>query len=752
MKKNKLISLSIASLCVMILSSCGNSESRKWNYTKEDMSEFMYLNADLKNNSDNTSTFSSDTDLAIFDENIDGDDVIVFDVDKVKEELEKSNKDYADYSVLKTASVKVTNIKNLDDKDGFDITFNSGTSTNYGMLLHSSVTTENKYLMVDKYTSNNKQNSDPQSEFEEKYVSGSISWEDGGKFAYNLISNIGMILVGVGTENPTAIAGGIFGILGTITESFSSSGPTMKDIMDQLKETDKKIDELSAKIDRNTQQLADEIVRAEALVDQANLNTLNLAINDFATNSIASINTFNRNFADEVGTYYKEYVKVPQTVKLDLNKNDKGEYVSTPLGEMKATTTCNFSITIDDFKHAKEHLENHSNIVQEGFMDQLNKDVDEVIATRGDLPDGIDKENLRYFVTSMIYEEFVKKYFSEHKDKAQEYRNLMIEYAQRISGAAGKVSILSSYLSRLQYMYNFASEIKPSVLTLSANLLKILDMNTARASQACLFAEYDSTELEKEYKTSREAIQKLYKNVKEMKDSYSFTTMAPLTGGFYRSEYDVSYSNPGNHCTLNVKFKTTKIEKNGLNPTYFDDEISKHYSLSSIQHSRISTRWNLLRSTGAASTELDYLHYLANSSVISQYSINACEYLQYLNIALSDAYRILTSERTERDLNSNDYRYWIYCIAQGNPDGDYFIKDKFYNYRELHTSNYWAGKTFEASFVDAASGKAIAGTSKICSWARYAESHWYWSNDEYRAFINKDKTNYYFDVGVLVEE
>jgi len=77
MKKNKLISLSIASLCVMILSSCGNSELRKWNYTKEDMPEFMYLNADLKNNNDNTSTFSSDTDLAIFDENIDNDDVIV---------------------------------------------------------------------------------------------------------------------------------------------------------------------------------------------------------------------------------------------------------------------------------------------------------------------------------------------------------------------------------------------------------------------------------------------------------------------------------------------------------------------------------------------------------------------------------------------------------------------------------------------------------------------------------------------------
>ena len=715
------------------------------------MSNFVDLKALLKNNDNNTATYSLTSNAPLFNKELSKDYVIAFDIDAVKDNLSKSKLDYADYSILKASSLYIDNINNTKELDGFDVTFKASSSKNYGLLIHPSITECNEYLMISKYEEDSSFDKDPQEEFEENYITSPVSWEDGGKFTYQIISNIGSLIVGVATDNPASIASGIFGILGTISESFLSKGASIEDVMNQLKEMDRKIDELSAKIDRNTQQLADEIVRAEAMVDQANLNTLNLAINDFAINSIGKINTFNRNLADEVGFYYRDYVKTSQTVKLVLTKNDKGEWESTPLGELGDAPSYNFSLTIDEFINAKEHLAKHSNIVEEGFMDELDKDIDTAISKKSDLPDGIDTEILRKFITSMIYEQFAKSYFSSHKDKAQEYRNLMIEYAERVSGMNGKIAILNSYLSRVQYMYNFASEIKANIRTICANLLSILDMNTARASEASLFAEYSSSELETKYKSTRETLQKFYENVKTMPDSYSFTTMAELTVGFFDCRYDLSYSNPGNHCTLNVDFTFNKLEMSGINVNVTKDKLSNHASISPIQHSRIATRWNLLRSTGSTDIESDYITYLANSGVLSKASVDAAHYLISLHQSLEIGYRIITSDRTERELNSGDTNLYMYCVGQGNPDGDYFIFEKSYGYRVLHDASCWYGRCLEGVFIDAASGTNL-GTQRTATWARYAESHWYWSNDEYWAFKTFDNANYFFSIDVVTSE
>ena len=334
MKKNKIMYLFVSSLAITLtasLSSCANGEAKKWAYTKDEMSDFLSMEAIQKDNNDNTITFSADTDVEIFDETIDPDDVIVFNKDKVKEELEKSNKNYADYSVLKKASVDVVDIKNLDDKDGFHITFkNEDNSSNYGMLLFSSVSTIDKFTMVSKFEEKkNDGNKDPQAEFEEKYVSSQGSWEDGGKYTVSIISNIAVSLAGAFSGNPAAFVTGIFGIFSTIVEGCSDKEATIQDVMNQLKETDKKIDELSNKIDKNTQLLQEEIVRTNANVDQANLNVLNLAINDFANNAISPINKFNRNLSDDLKDYYKDFISKEETIKLAL-RDTKNGYESIP--------------------------------------------------------------------------------------------------------------------------------------------------------------------------------------------------------------------------------------------------------------------------------------------------------------------------------------------------------------------------------------------------------------------------------------
>ncbi len=746
MKRKSIIFL-LSVMSLSFLGSCSDSQAKKWAYSKEDMSSFMSLDANYTQNENDTSTFSADTDIEIFSDQIDPDDVIVFDVDKVASELEKQKKDYADYSVLKAASVPVSDINNLDDKDGFDITFSKNESgSNYAMLLHSSVTAANEYVLVNKYEEKKNDGKTPQRLFEEKYVESNFSWEDGGKFTFQLISNIGMILAGCFSDNPAAAISGVFGILSSFGENFSSD-VKLKDVMDQLKETDKKIDDLSNKIDKNTQLLSDEIVRTEALVDQTNLNLLNVSINDFANNSIAKINTFNRNLSDQLNNYYRDYVKKNETINLVLSKNKNGEYESLPLSEITSTASYNFTLNLTDFSNAKKHLESNLNIVEKGFIDELYKDIDAAIASKTDLPEGIDKENLRGFVSNRIYDEFMKDYFSKNVEKAQEYRNLLIDYAQRISGLSGRVSMLSTYLSRLEYMYNFAAEAKDSMLSVCTNLLKNLDMNTAKASQACLYAGITSKELEENYKTTRTNIQKFYKDVSALKDSYSFILSSPLDGGFYKGNYDVSFKNPGNKCTLQVSYDCEKIQLNGTNVSREKEDMSKHNPLSAMQHSRIVTRWDLLKKSGSISNDFNYLQYLSSNGVIDKKYIQAAEYLVSLKQTDSNCYRIITNDSGERDLGNGDSNMKFTCTAKGNPGGDYFSLNKEFGYRNSHNASSWYGKTFEAAFVDVVNGTSL-GRQKVASWSRYSESHWYWTDDEHWAFVNNEN-NYFFSIDIL---
>lgn len=86
------------------------------------MSDFIAVEAVLENKEGNVSTFSADTDVTLFNEKLDGDDLIVYDIDKAIAKLDESGKDYADYATLKASSVPASTIETLDDKDGFNTT------------------------------------------------------------------------------------------------------------------------------------------------------------------------------------------------------------------------------------------------------------------------------------------------------------------------------------------------------------------------------------------------------------------------------------------------------------------------------------------------------------------------------------------------------------------------------------------------------------------------------------------------------
>ncbi len=749
MKKNKLISVLAASLVITAaasLSSCANEEEiSKWLFSKEDMTDFIHLEADEKDNADGTITYSTNTGIEIFDEDIQIDDVIVFDIDAVESALYDYDLDYADYHILEEEALDIVDVVNLDDKDGFDITFKESSSNkrsgnNYGMLVCANVTSADKFVLVTKKEENKQTQEDAQVVFEEKYVSRESFWEDGLGFITSLVLNYSMMGSDDPDKGPSSFTKGIFALLATLMES--SMEEEIEGIVTKLYEIDRKIDELGRKIDKNFQLLQDETVRVNANVDKANLNVLNISINDFATNQIAPINKFVRNLEDELGTYYKKIVSEPQTIKLAIEKGSDG-YSSTPLYEIKDNSKYNFEFVIDDFTNAKAFLKDNNNIVKNGFVASLEKDIENTLNKSINLNSEISKDDYKKFITARISENFLQDYFSKNRDKAQDYRNLVIELAESISGMSGKVSYLETYLNRLQYMYNFQNEIKPLIRSFCANLLKALDANTAIAAQACNYAEINFDELASTYKTTRSNIQKFYKANNEISDTYSFITKTALTGDFYKSYYTPTYTNLGNHPTLTVTFNTYNVGMKDGSVALTQANLSSHNGISDSSHLKISTRWNLLKSISEASSSYDYAHYLNANKVISNDGVAAADFLLSLNKMSSSCYRILTNDRSERDMNSNDGDVVFKCVTKGNNDCDYFRIGTVYRYQGSRDAKYWAGRTFEGKFINGTSGTAL-GTQKICSWARYHEDHWYWRTDEFFSFTSDDPNNYYF--------
>ncbi len=749
MKKNKLIYVLVTSIALTLtasLSSCANGENVKWAYTKEDMSEFIKMEAFQTNNSDGTITFSADTNIEIFDGNINNDDVIAFNQEKVEEELKNSGKTYADYSVLKKASLDVVKINNLSDKDGFDITFKGeDTSSNYGMLLYSSVTKANKFVLVSKYEEEEEIEVDPQASYEESYISKIFTWGTGVKLITSIFTNFCTGGMGGIVGNPVAFTSGVMGIFSSLMESITSNDSTIKNVLDKLKDIDKKVDDISKKIDKNSQMLQDEIVRTNANVDKANLNILNVSINEFATNAISPIAKFNRLLEDELGNYYRKIISDPQSIKLELEKDTEFEYYSVPLHEINDNSKYNFEFNIDDFTNAKAFLKENDDIVKSGFVGELEKDIENALNKSINLNSEIKIEDYVKFISSRIYESFIKEYFSTNRSEAQEYRELMIDLAERISGMNGKLSYLDTYLSRLQYMYNFQNEIKPLLRTFCASLLKILDTNTALATEACYYAKYNYEELSNVYKTTRENIQKFYKTNKDLDNSYSFITGTNLTGTFYSCKYEVSYTELGNHPTLHTRFVAYDYEKkeNISAVEYGEINLSRHQGISEASHLKMATRWNILKSLDVASSTVDYIHYLASNDAIKSEGIGAADLLLDWKDYNKSCYRILTSVRDERELNSSDSNIVFNCVAKGNPDSEYFRIGEKYNFQGSRDGSCWAGKTFEGKFIDATYGTSL-GTQKMASYARYAEDHWYWTTDEFFAFTNDTSNNYFF--------
>ncbi len=580
---------------------------------------------------------------------------------------------------------------------------------------------------------------DEQLVFEEGYINSHFNYAEGGKFAISVISGIGNIAAGAMFDSPTAIVGGIFSIISAMNDQFNgSSGPTIADVMNKLSEMDSKLDAMNDKLDKNHNELLSEEVRTQAKVDQVLLEQQEQALESFHNLQVIPLENFKRDFSDYIEQSYKSYVATEQTSEIYLSKDEKNQWTLVDVIDEGKPEQTKFSLTINDFKNAKECLENNYNVIVTGFMDNLNKDLDTAIADVS-LPNGLDKETYRNFVGANIIQRFTKKYYEDNHQKALDLRNLAINYATQISGKSTK-SVIERYINRLEYMYNFAGEMKAPLTGIFANLAHNLDVNVAIAAQACLYAEVSQEELRSEFITARDLIRKNFEGFSKLDDRYSFITNTTLASDFYRAYYSTGYVVKGNYPSFKAEFKCEQVSYDG-HVNFKDDDINSHYFVEAADQLRIYARMDIMRKIGVVKADT-FIAYLAAAKVVSEEAMRTYQRLIEMKWISEDALRILTGIHT-RDMNDSDKSLPMTCTDQGNPGGDYFSVGWQGNFRSTHSSDCWHGKMTETTYVDGVTGK-VQDEKKVAAYATYSESHWYWGDDEYWSFVDNTAGNYFF--------
>lgn len=575
--------------------------------------------------------------------------------------------------------------------------------------------------------------------FEKEYISNRLTYADGGKFAMSMLSNIGTICAGGAYASPTTVCAGIIGLINTITDNFASDkGPTIKDVMNKLNEMDLKLDAINEKLERNYIQLAEESVRTQAMVDQVLLEQMESSIQDFNTNYVMPIENYQRDFTDYLEQSFKSYVRSSETESLRIYKTSDKQWAIVPLMEQNSKTVT-INVNIPEFVNATTFLDKNYNVVSEGFMDRLGQDLEAAI-NNVNIPSDLKAEDARDMLTASIIEKMTKDYYVNNHNKALEIRNLAINFAKQINGKAIK-SVADNYINRLQYLYNFAGEIKNTATDLFANLARSLDVNSALAAQACLYAEVNQDEIRSEFISARDLIREYHESIQKYNDGYSFLTKTVLSGGFYRANYNARYTSIGNNCVFKCDLELKKVSvKGGIK--LIDDDFADHKAcVEAIDHLRLATRYKLMRELGITTAE-NYIRYLVNANVITKDDYNNYEYLLNRKWISNDALRFFTG-LSIRNLDDSDKNLSMYCNAAGTPGGDYFKTGWTGNYRSAHDAGNWSGKIAETTYIDAVSG-TIMSDKKVAAYANYDESHFYWLNDEHYSFVDNPVGNYFF--------
>ncbi len=729
------------------VTSCKKS---KWTFSKSEAARFYELSANLKETNQGLELVVT-SEEAVFDSKIKKSNVILFDFSALDQ---SSLSGYLEYSDIKNEMVSIDSIDVSSSKEVI-LSFEGEAADTYGVLIHKDATALDTHAYAFANILDKSSDDKIITEYEEQMIKSHGSWSD-VKAGIDCASYISQIVLGGLTDSPVSFAGGIFGLFTTIGGKAMGSSTSLDDVVQKLTLIDGKLDAISEQIDANQKQIIDEFVRTDAMIDEVKVIEYNQNIQAYQTNYVKPIVDYLLVYKDSTEQAFKNYVKMDsQSFVMYYGERDDDSNALLFETEDNVDNATSYEINVDDFSNSLSYLKNHKDIVGEDFYEYLSKDLANAISSN-DYPKGKSNEELTQdmyetIANNISYEVLALDDAALHKEVLQLLSNFTA-FANAIAGVSFE-SVLSSYISRLQCIYNFSYEIKEQVRNLLASIKLNLDSYMCIAQNACFAQKINySKEIYDAYIGACEMISNTYDKVMSVDDNYSYVVGANITGGLYNAKASVWYTNLGNNCDFHATFDITKIDSFDGSEIHGSSVNVNDISFVDYRNNKgILTRYNLLKSLGY-SKSITYREYLKDNNILTRQMFDTLHSLFEGGRTVDYVGKIICSYGI-RDLNDSDNSLSLECICYGNPNGYFFHTKYRYNYRYSDSdasSQYWSGKMAYGDIIDANTGK-IESDNLISAYARYAESHRYWFDDEHWGFSDDYFGKYSFILNVVAK-
>lgn len=325
--KKKLLLLSLSSLMAIPLFSCSTEQAEDgWGIKEADYQNVLKLENQVSR-SNGKMTFTVEDEFGSFKGKVNSEDVILFNINKLKEI--KGKKHYS-YSDIKSAEVEKETFSSKEDGTGFTITFSGDNSTRYGIIANKTTNLDNKFVfsgMSEPYSEKTKLHQE-EGVWEKAYIETKADKGVDPTVPIQIEAYVVKFMIGIATSQPLAIADGVYGLLGMIGGAFKPAEPSIADVLEKLAEIDGKLDDLSAEIQKNQRELIDEAIYQEAQIDKALIALYQQDYTDYVTNYLDPIDVVERDYAQYIDYKLKQLVKnEPRVINIRYKRNEENKYV-----------------------------------------------------------------------------------------------------------------------------------------------------------------------------------------------------------------------------------------------------------------------------------------------------------------------------------------------------------------------------------------------------------------------------------------
>lgn len=592
--------------------------------------------------------------------------------------------------------------------------------------------------------------------WEKDYINSSADYNIHGYL--DMGQYLGKIIFGTAVKNPVAIVDGVHGILSTFTSAISSSEASVQDVFDKLVDLDEKLDQITELIERNQTEIINEQIYTEAQIDKALIEIYQHNYNEFVANYLNPLDSIQRDYTQFIAAELQNFVTLDNPyIELHYEVKD-GTY------KLLSRTEANYAnpgiqiykVNIPSFSNSKAFLKNHNDTVTTGFVDELKKDFANAVTQaiqNGTLKvdENITNEDYKIHMYKVILDDAeIKKhtgtYGSDAYKEAASILDNAINLCESVSGRKTGQSILESVIERIKCIYNFGKEAKPQIRHLIAHIKLLVDRYSALASEACLHAKIDQSELGEQYKKAVEKIQAYSKANEETGDFYSYIVKQEMRGTFVQTIYNVDYKNKGNDCQFKKEFEMYRITgydswaiRNQVHKEKMD--LSKMSFVGSAAIEKIQKRQELMEGMGLIKNQT-LIDYLGSVDIMESGARSFQDIMEYKKYIGHDSYRLLTEFTGERELKKSE-NIKVTCVKTGNDAGNHFRLKDTYTFKQWDDEEYWEGYMKTGNYLDPDTGTRLS-IHDISGWAKYTERHCYWFNDEHWAFQTNPNGDYMF--------